>query len=455
MARAGLRRNAIWNLAEVAVSSLVLFVLYRLILKNLGVTSLGVWSLVLATTSLARVADLGAAGGLGRYVALSQARDEAGEGALIYVETALITNAGLYIALGAILYWPAWWGLGLVTHGDMTVEARRLLPFAIGSFALQNIANVVTAALIGFHRSYQKSMLMLGTLALQATVALLTVKTLGLRGVALAQIIQYSLLIFLGWFLVVNAAGGRFRLAVPYRIGIGALRDLLGFGVRLQALNLASFLFEPATKFVLSSTLGLATLGLYEVASRGILQVRQLVVAPSQNLTPLLTAEMEVNPAGLPALYERAFITISLTAAVAMAGMGLGSPIISFIWLGKLDPMFVIFSLIIALGWFGNMISVPGYYLGVSAGRLRWNMAGGALTAVLGPSAAFVLAKLCGAPGGIAGVMTGVVAGALLTGLLNCRMLDLQFVPRLERFQAALDQGRNAAVNFIKRGRPA
>lgn len=449
----GLGRNSAWNLAEVALSSLILFILYRLILGHLGVTALGVWSLVLATTSMARVADLGAAGGLGRYVALAQAKNEPSETSLIYVETALFTNTILYLALGAVIYWPAWWALGHFTRGESIEEARRLLPYAIASFTLQNISNVVASALIGFHRSYQKSMLMLFTLTIQGAVALATVKVLGLRGIALAQIVQYVLLLCLGWALVVRAATGSFSLLIPHRMGISALRDLLGFGARLQALNIASFLYEPVTKFVLSSTLGLATLGLYEVASRGILQVRQVLVAPSQNLTPLFTAEMHANPEGVPILYRRAFITMSLAATAAMGAMAVGSPIISFIWLSRLEPAFVIFSIILAIGWFANIISVPGYYLGIASAHMRWNMAGGALTAVLAPTAAYLLAKLLGAPGAAVGAMSGVAGGALLTAVFNCRAQRLSFAPSLSHFGEEISRGYSVARRLLGRER--
>ena len=61
-----LGRNATWAVGEVVISGLVLFLLYRIVVATLGVEALGVWSLVMATTSLARFADLGAAAGLAR-----------------------------------------------------------------------------------------------------------------------------------------------------------------------------------------------------------------------------------------------------------------------------------------------------------------------------------------------------------------------------------------------------
>ncbi|WP_082539624.1 MULTISPECIES: lipopolysaccharide biosynthesis protein [unclassified Caulobacter] len=451
MSLGGLKRNATWNLLEVLVSSVVLFVLYRLILKHLGVASLGIWSLVLATTSLARVADLGAAGGLGRYVAVSQARGGRSDDALIYVETALLTNVGFYLVLGLLLYWPAWWGLGLSIHGPAIEQARALLPFAIGSFVLQNISNVVTAALIGFHRSYQKSMLTLLTLMVQAGVALATVQTLGLRGVALAQIVQYVLLACGGWFLVVRAAGVT-GFAVPWRIRMAPLRELMGFGLRLQVLNIASFLFDPFTKFAFSSLGGLSALGMYELASRGILQVRQLVVAPGQNLTPLFAAAHERDPGEMRRIYDSALTVIGVASSVAMLGMAVGSPILSLIWMHRIDPLFVLFSFILAGGWFFNTLSTPGFFLGMGTGRLRWNIVGSLISTLGSPSLAWLLAKPLGGVGVAAGAMIAIGSGGVVTWVLNCRSLNVPIWPSREAWACLLARVPGAGGALAKLG---
>jgi O-antigen/teichoic acid export membrane protein len=445
------RRNAMWNLAEVVVSSLVLFVLYKIILARLGVSALGIWSLVLATTSLARVADLGAAGGLGRYVALSQARGEPGDAALVYAETALVANAAFYAVLGAVIYWPAWQGLALVTHGEVTLEARRLLPYAIGSFTLMNVANVLTAALTGFHRSYQKSITMMLTLLLQAAIAAALVSRLGLRAIALAQVAQYTVLSVVGWVLVVRAASGRWRLALPYRVRREALRELLGFGLRLQVLNIVAFPFEPVTKFVFSAIGGLPALGLYEVASRGFLQVRQLVVAPSQNLTPLFASQHHLGGEGLNALYQRATATLIAAGAVTMGGLAVGAPLISYVWLGRVDRMFVVYSLILAAGWFVNIVATPGYFLGVGTGRLRWNITGAALSTASAGLLGALLGKLLGPAGIAAGAMLGIAGGGLLTWSLNCRDLGFRMLPAAGAWASLYRAARRAPGAILAR----
>lgn len=422
-------RNAVWNIAEVLVGSAVLFIVYRSILHHLGVSAMGVWALVVSATAVGRVADVGMASGLGRYVALCVARNDPGERILTYVETALITNAVLYLALSALIYGPAWWALGLATHGENLVAARALLPYAIIAFLAQNLSTVVIAALVGQHRSGLKSQLSLVTLSLQGLAALILVRSHGLVGLAVAQIGQYVLVLVAGWILVHREVDKGRWFAFPTRLDREALRDLMGFGLRMQGLTLASFLYEPLTKFVLSSVLGVSALGFYEVVSRGVLQVRMVLLAPSQNLTPSFTNELHVNPDGIGRLYDRAVVLLASSGAVAMALMAIGSPVISLIWFGRIEPLFVVLSVIVAAGWWVNIAAVPGYYLGVASARLRWNIIGAALTTTVSPLAAWTLGAAAGAPGAVGGVMLGVATGAMVTAVMNSRDAKLSACP--------------------------
>lgn len=426
-----LRRNAVWNVAEALATSLALFLVYRAILAELGVSAMGIWALVVSATAVGRVGDLGVSGGLTRFVAIRQAVNgdpplkstPAKPEAIVYVETALLMNAGLYTVLAGLIYWPAWWALGWATEGADTSAARDLLAYAVAAFALQSVSSVVMSALVGAHRSDIKSMIMLASYCIQATVALVYIERLGLAGLAVAQIVQYVGITIAGWVAISIVLSGTWKGQLPRRFDLTALRELFGFGLRLQALTLSTFMFEPAVKFVLSSTLGVGVLGLYELASRVTMQVRALVLAPSQNLTPLLATKLQSRDADLTSIYRRSVLLLSAAALVAMGGLALGSPLVSIIWFGRIDWLFVTLSALVAAGWLVNMYAVPGYYLGIASGRLKWNIAGGLLTMLFSPAAAWGLAQLLGPTGAVAGIALGVAGGALLTAIFNERLL--------------------------------
>ncbi|HSW36364.1 MAG TPA: hypothetical protein VLH18_07155, partial [Candidatus Limnocylindrales bacterium] len=51
--------NAIMSVVQVVAIGVILFILYRFLLDTIGIDKLGVWSIVLATTSVATIANLG------------------------------------------------------------------------------------------------------------------------------------------------------------------------------------------------------------------------------------------------------------------------------------------------------------------------------------------------------------------------------------------------------------
>lgn len=54
--------NAIMSVVQIVLVSGVQFFLYRFLLKTIGVEQFGIWSLVLATTSVVNIANLGLLG---------------------------------------------------------------------------------------------------------------------------------------------------------------------------------------------------------------------------------------------------------------------------------------------------------------------------------------------------------------------------------------------------------
>ncbi|WP_165842877.1 oligosaccharide flippase family protein [Phenylobacterium deserti] len=424
-----LRKNISWNVAEVVVTSLGLFLLYKIIIASVGVSGVGIWSLVMAATSIARVADVGAAAGLGRYIALADREGPQARTAIDYIETAWLLNFLLYLTLGLLLYWPAYMGLGLLPDPAVIREARQLLPFAIGSFVLMNLTAVVNSALLGLGKSYQKSALSMLAAIGQIGVAVFAIRSFGLRGVALAQMAQNLFICIVGWLLTTRAASGRVDLRLPWRLRMQPLRELLGFGLRLQAVNLATFLHEPAVKLAFSVVGGVHALGLFEMASRVVLQARQLLVTPSQNLTPLFARAVAENDPALRDLYQRAVTLIMLVAVTGFGILALGAPLLSKLWLGRVDGIFSLTLAVLCFAWLFNVVSVPAYLLGVGSGVVRWNLLGSAVTTVFGPVFGIFLGIMFGPLGVTTGAAIGIASGALLISVQNCRAQRLRVLP--------------------------
>jgi len=450
-----LARNAGWSVAEVVVSGLSLFLIYKLIVAWLGVEALGIWSLVLATTSLARFADIGASAGLGRFVALAEARGDR-RGAIEYIETAMLSNAVLYTVLALALVYPARSGIVYVIPPEAVAPALGLLPYAFASLVLMNINSVLSASLIGLHRTDQKSVIVIFGVVVQLLGILAFVRSHGLVGLAWAQIAQYVFTIVAAWLVLQRNLSRGSPIRPPMRWKKEIFKDLIGFGVRLQAASLLSLAFDAVVKFVMSAIAGLEMLGLFEMASRMVLQVRQLIAAPSQILMPAFAQVDAESPEQLPPLYEKVTAATTVLAIPLMLAAILVSPIVSLFWLGHLNSSFLSFVGIIALGWLINVLCVPGYHLGIARGVVGWNIAGHVAATIGGAILAAMFGYVFGGIGVAVGAYGMLALGALISLFMNCQAAGIQPLPSRKSLRAAIAdmlERTRKSVSLIYRSR--
>ena len=431
-----LRRNAIWGVLEIVATASVLFLLYRLVLVQLGLQALGIWSLVVAATSFVRLGDVGAATGLGRFVAVAHSRRETPR-ALAYIETAVVTNTLLYGAISLALYWPLWHLLPLsVKLPAALVTAHALLPYALLSFTLLNVNAAMAGSLMGLQRSDLKSAITVVSVMVQFAAAAALTKSHGLIGFAIAQIAQYGFAILAGWLLILRELGLSPRLPASWNRSV--FRELLGFGVKLQAASILNFMTDPVTKFVLSSVAGLGALGVFELTQKIVLQVRQIVVGPSQILMPAVAHFDESGGSEIALLYERAAAASVLIGLPMMTMLALASPLVCWLLMGHVDSQFVTFIVILSIGWFLNLLAAPAYMLGVGTGRVGWNIWGHIITTCGGPLLGLLLGQVFGGIGVVGGAMTMLATGSLFGMVMNCRAQACRPLPRFAAVRSAV-----------------
>ena len=417
--------RAAWNIAEVLVTAVTMFAIYKLVVAQLGVAALGVYSLVLATTSFARIGDLGMAAGLARFVARAQAGEQSQIPAIVYVETALIANLILYAFVAVAIVWPVAHALQWALHGSALASARALIPYAAFSFAVFNISNVPAAALTGFHRSEIKSRIAIFGSVTQLIVSWAMVRYFGLIGLAFGQIAQNGAMMILGWALTRRIAGDRAAPWLPRRMNLDALREMFGFGIRLQSMSLVSLAYEPLTKFLMSALAGPAVLGLFEMAYRVVMQTRAIILAPGQNLVPMFAAIPSVDTQERQRLYESAVAAFSVAGGLALLSVIALSPFIAQFLLHRVSLAFTTTAFVLSVGWFVNIVSAPAYLMATADGRIRWNMIGTAIASFGSPIFGYVLWNLFGVIGIVGGFSLATGLGAATLMIANARMVHL------------------------------
>ncbi|NNM64221.1 MAG: oligosaccharide flippase family protein [Burkholderiales bacterium] len=406
-----LTRNALANVLQMAISAILIFVLFRYINVHLGSEQFGVWSVVLATASISRFANLGLGVGVTRFVARYLALDDQKSAARI-VETAVVA---LSVVLGIIListYWLLDKLLAQVFTGTHLSQARLLLPYALFSLWLGEISLVFQSGLEGHQRmDVRAGITVLGQI-LMLIIAMLLVPSSGLLGLAEAQIWQGLFVLLAGWFMLRRMMPNLAWL--PVRWSQMAFREFISYGVNVQLASVFILLMDPLTKMLMAKFGGASAAGYFEMANQVVLKVRALIVTANQAIVPKITQAFEFSQ-NLLGDYYKENIKILVFAALPIFTLifFLTGPI-SLLLLGQSKPLFIHILQICTITWLLNIFAGPAYFINLGTGHVGWNtvshMVMGLFNGILG----LILGAMYGAEGVVWAYSLAIISGSWL-----------------------------------------
>lgn len=403
--------NALIAVLQTVVTAAMLFFLYRYLISILSIEALGVWSLIAAASSLANVSNLGLSGGAVRFVSKYLAWGDA-DGATRAIETAALSVAAI-VGLAILLIWPlSYWLLGVVMEGEWVRVARELLPFMLGALWLNNVGAVLYSGLEGCHRSDLRSLATIATSPVLLILAVWLVPTMGLTGLVWAQSIQYLLWIVAGWILLKRQLP--LLPWIRWRWSRLHFSEMWRYGLNFQVISVMTLLSEPVAKGLMSHFGDLASVGYFEMANRLVAQVRGLLVSANQVFVPYYSKLSETSRYAVRAIYVKNVQAIFLISASVFASLIASLPLVSFAWIGRIDPQFILFSTLLSLGWLLNTLAVPAYFANLGGGWINRNVAGQAAQA----GAMALIGWIGGKSVGPTAVVVAWAAGLALGGIV-------------------------------------
>lgn len=387
--------NAFTTMVQVVGSAVTLFILYRFLIRTIGVENLGIWSLVLATTSVVTLANQGFSTSIVKFVAKYAVLDDPSKVSVL-IETALLTIGGLVTVLCLALYPVAHWGLKLVLPSAQLHAATALLPYAFVSLWINIVASILLAGLAGHQLITYRNYVVLGGSAVYLLLASAWVPRYGLLGLAYAQTANTFACFLATWCLLRRTIP---QLPfVPHRWDRNLFREMCGYGVHFQFVTVSQAIREPVTKALLAKFGGLAMTGFYDMASRWVFTFRELIVQANLVLVPTISSLCERDPDSIPRIYRESYRLVFFLAVPTFSFLVVVSPAVSFFWLGRYEPVFVLFVALLAVGWLVNILSNPAYVVDLGTGALFWVSVGCALTATLNPILGYFAGKYISGP---------------------------------------------------------
>lgn len=394
---------------QVIVSGITLFVLYRYLLETIGVVLLGVWSIVLAAASASRVTELGLSGSVVKFVSKYLARSEPEKSAHV-IETVCISITVLIGIILVLAYPLIAWALGWFMPEQNIPDAIKILPYALVSLWLMVISEVFMAGLDGCQRFDLRSIIMIVGSLFYLAMAVLLVPHYGLEGLVMGQICQAALLLLMGWFLLRRQLEG--LPLFPCRWSYPLFREMIGYGVNFQIIGIIQLLIDPVTKMLLSKFGGLAGVGYYEMANRMVMQLWKLLVTANQTIVPYISKMQELEPDRIRQVYKQVYDTVlylNLPFYAVVAGC---LPIISEIWLGRYEPIFVYMAFLLIIGRFVNSMSGPAFFTYLGTGTLRWNTLDYVTIGILNIGLGYCLGVFIGNIGVVLGAIIALTVGS-------------------------------------------
>jgi len=388
--------NAIMSMTQVAITGGILFVLYRFLLKTIGIEQLGIWSLVLATTAVTQIANLGLSGSVVKFVAKYIARGE-NENVSGVIQTAFL-SVGIFVALILMIGYPiAKWILGLVIPPESLPPALAILSYAFLALWIMIVTSIFQAGLYGHQRIDIHSILLMGGAFLHLLLCFMLVPRYGLMGIAYARVIQNFTILISSWILIKRYVP--LLPIFPSKWNKKLFKEIIKYSMSFQVMTIANMLYDPTTKILLSKFGGLSMVGYYEMANKMIIHLRTLIVSANQVLVPVIADLKERTPKKIQSIYLNSYRLIFYLALPLYSLIIVSMPIISEMWIGRYERIFVLFGVLLAMGWFLSTLKAPAHIANLGIGKLRWNVVSHIAIGLLNVGLGFLLGIFYGGVG--------------------------------------------------------
>lgn len=453
--------NSIAAIGQVLIVGIVYLVLYRYLLVTLGIELLGVWSLIIASTSLALIANFGISTSIVKFVATYHTRNDF-ESLKKLIFTASIFISITYSFISVVILIAGSYVLPKFIEPKYLPIALEILPFSLISLVINALGGVISSCLDGIQKNYIKSYIVSFTSILLFVLSVLLTPKFGLIGLIFAQIVQAVVVLITSIYFLSKNIKGIFTLQWNWSKSL--FKEIINYGLKMQALSFMQMSFEPITKALLSKYGGLAMVGYYEMASRLVTQLRGLIVSANQVIIPVVAEAKETNESYVKELYVKTFSIVLLFDIVLITGIIITAPIVSFLWIGKIVPFFLFAVVLNSVVAFVNICSNPAYFSYLGEGKLNWLIYSYSVITILNPLLGYFLGVAFNCFGVVVAWNIAFLIGSLLVlfsfqyanliswkSLLSSNDLWLVFLAILTSFFGyySIISWVNATINYI------
>jgi O-antigen/teichoic acid export membrane protein len=368
-----LRKNTYSSIGQVIFTGFSLFLLYKFLIRQLGLEQLGIWSLLLSISSSVGILNSGFTGSIVRYVAEFHA-EKNNRDALKLVQTFFTSILALFLFISGLLLINQELIIQYVKLGEKNKEIfTSLLPFALTILLLSTLSGVFLSALEGIQKLYIKNFILMGSSLITLLAALLFVPLYQIKGITFAYISAHVFSYLVGWYCIRKNIEQPLLL-LPLGWNTAIFKKTFSYNIKFQAISISSILNDPLLRIIMVRYTGLQTAGLYELASKIIMQMRALLITATQALVPVFASLGKERKEEALHFYNQSYGLTFFAGLFSFSILAAGSPLISVFLIGYPSENFVWLMVILSFGWLANSLSTPAYFANTGFGTINSNL---------------------------------------------------------------------------------
>lgn len=382
--RSQLRRNVLSGALTTGAQVAMFAIAYPVYLHFLGYEIYGLWLVSATVLSLSQLGNFGVREALMKFVAEHDPQEEPAR-IQEYASTALVLLAAvgaLIVAVVTLARGPIVSAFGL--SGEPARIAVWLIPLVAVLSAYLLLVEALYGVLSGLGRMDQANYAKLLGRITGLVVSIVALQAgRGVESLLLGQSI--------GWLLThaivavcIRRVVGR-RLFSRGSVSRKKVMDLVGFGAPLAGSGLLYLFVGPFNKLMISRFLGLAAVPVFEIAQRGAMELRGVLVNGLNALMPEISASSARGAWDrIRLINARSLRLIGLAGGVLYLPVLLAASFLLHIWLGSryVEPLAEIFR-ILFFSSFVSLVGVPAYYTLMGMGRAHQCMISHVIQAAL------------------------------------------------------------------------
>ncbi|GGK77536.1 hypothetical protein GCM10007941_29550 [Amphritea balenae] len=373
---------------QLCISTIVLFIMYRYLLDTIGTAQLGVWAVVLASVSVGRLSELGFSGAVLKFIARDISNNNHASARKI-VQTAVITVAIIFFVLVGIGYQLIINLLSWSLPESEYIIAVKILPWSIVALWIGIISGVLQSAIDGCQRMDLKNIILILCNLLYLFLTLYFVPYYGIEGVAIAQLIQFLVLMILNWFVLKKLMS---KLPIiPLCWDRESFIKIYRYALNFQVIGISGLMFDPITKFLLAKFAGLDATAYYEMANQAVVKIRAIVVVVMQALLPEIATIKNNDVERLKSVYKSSFNSIFVIGLPYYLAVFVFFSMLSILWIGYAESEFILYGKILAVGALVSGMCLPAYFMNLGAGDISVNAWAHVLMSLLNLMLGYVL----------------------------------------------------------------